>query len=398
MSGLGMNSMGGYGMGGYGMGGYGMGGYGMGGYGMGGYGMGGYGMGGYGTGGYGTGFSSSYPSTPATTQAALGGTSATGSTDQTGSYLSPGASGAAPASRVPRVIPNSFDNSLLIQATPQDYQQILKLLDQIDVPPRQVLIEARIYEVNMQGEFAAGVQSYLQNKNASLPSGISGRQLVASATTASNLTMTAGLLVGNSRQLLGILTANQSNNRAKLISAPSIIATDSIAATINVGDSVPTLSGSLTSSISTTSVATAYQNVQTGVTMNVIARVTPSGIITMKIDQQVSSPVAPKADATIQTPSFQNRTVSTQVTVQDGDTIAIGGIILDTDTLSSSGIPLLHRIPGIGAAFGSKSVSKARTEMVIFFTPRVIYDTNQITDASDEIKSKFKKLRPMIQE
>jgi general secretion pathway protein D len=404
----GYGMMGGYGMGGMGMGGYGMSGMGMGGYGMGGYGMGGYGGGGYGMGGYGAGgYSSTYPVSAATgTQStATGSAAAPGSPDQTGSYLSAGVSGGMPpATKIPRVIPNVMDNSLLIQATPQDYEQILKLLEQLDVPPRQVLIEAKIFEVNMQGEFSGGVQAYLRNVNAGLPSSFNGaRQFQATSSTASdaagNLAMTAGMLVGNSRQLLGILSANQQNKRAKLISAPSIIATDSIAANLNVGDSVPTLSGSLTGAVTgTASVATAYQNVQTGVTLNVLARVTPSGIITMKIEQQVSAPVAPAAGSAIQTPSFQNRTLNTQVTVQDGDTIAIGGIILDTDTLSSSGIPLLHRIPLVGAAFGSKSVTKARTEMVIFFTPRVIYDTNQITDASDEIKSRFKKLRPMFQE
>ncbi|HEX8984080.1 MAG TPA: type II secretion system secretin GspD [Bryobacteraceae bacterium] len=397
--GIGGLGMGGYGLGGMGMGGYGMGGYGMGGYGMGGYGMGGYGMGGYGMGGY------PQPAMPFGQQTAAGSAQpgSSGTADQTGNYLSAGGGyGVPPASRIPRVIPNSLDNTLLIQATPQDYQQILKLLEQLDVAPRQVLIEAKIYEVNMQGAFSAGVQAYLQNQNQALPAALNGsRQLQANTAgaTAASLTMTAGLLVGNSRQLLGILSANETNKRAKLVSAPTIIATDSIAASLNVGASVPTLSGTLQSGLTGTgSVATAVQNVQTGVTLNVIARVTPSGIITMKIEQQVSAPVAPDPKASIQTPSFQNRTMSTQVTVQDGDTIAIGGIILDSDTLSSAGIPLLHRIPVIGAAFGTKSLSKERTELVIFFTPRVIYDTNQITDASEEIKSRFKRLRPVIQE
>ena len=86
------------------------------------------------------------------------------------------------------------------------------------------------------------------------------------------------------------------------------------------------------------------------------------------------------------------------MTVQDGDTIAIGGIIQDTDTSSSAGVPFLHRLPVIGAAFGAKSTSKGRTELVIFMTPRVIYDTNAIAEASDEVKSKLKRLTKIVTE
>ncbi len=85
------------------------------------------------------------------------------------------------------------------------------------------------------------------------------------------------------------------------------------------------------------------------------------------------------------------------MTVQDGDTIAIGGIIQESDTSSSAGVPFLHRIPIIGGAFGAKSSTKDRTELVVFMTPRVIYDTNSITEASEEVKSKLKRLQGIIQ-
>ncbi len=84
--------------------------------------------------------------------------------------------------------------------------------------------------------------------------------------------------------------------------------------------------------------------------------------------------------------------------MQDGDTVAIGGFIGEDRENSSSGVPLLHRIPILGAAFGSKSISRNRTELIIFLTPRVIYDTNQIQDATDEIRGMVKKLQKSIQE
>jgi general secretion pathway protein D len=171
---------------------------------------------------------------------------------------------------------------------------------------------------------------------------------------------------------------------------------------MNVGQSVPVLtSQAVVSGVSTggtSPFANTVNNVSTGVTLSITARVNSSGVVTMIIDQQVSSPIAPSTSAGIQSPSFQNRSFDTQLTVQDGDTVAIGGFIQETYSQASSGVPLLHRIPLLGAAFGSKSISKARTELIVFLTPRVIYDTNQVTDATDEIKSSLKHIQKLDRE
>ena len=143
--------------------------------------------------------------------------------------------------------------------------------------------------------------------------------------------------------------------------------------------------------------ANSISNVNTGVTLNILARVTPSGIVTMIINQQVSDPT-PTTTSRIQSPSFRQESIQTQITVQDGDTIAIGGIISETTNVSSSGIPLLHRIPVIGALFGSRSYTKSRTELIIFMTPHVIYDSNQMSDATDELKSRLKNLKKDVKE
>jgi general secretion pathway protein D len=213
--------------------------------------------------------------------------------------------------------------------------------------------------------------------------------------------LSAGALVGQSRELLGFLSLQEESRRAKVLSAPSIIATDSIPAMLNVGDEVPTLSSQAVSGVQSggSSLFTnTVQNRSTGITLNIMARVNPSGIVTMIINQDVSAPVAPSAASGIQSPSFSHRSMQTQITVQDGDTIAIGGVIQESSTNSTAGVPILHKIPVLGALFGSKSISKARTELIIFLTPRVIYDTNQIVDASDELKAKVKGLHKMMQE
>lgn len=316
--------------------------------------------------------------------------------DQTGQYLGgQGMQQSQPPLKIPRVIPNPFDNTLLIQATPQEYQQIEKLLKQIDVPPRQVLIEAKIYEVTLTDAFKSGVQAYLQQRGA----GSTPLQLLGSITGA-GAAFSAGWLVSQSRELLVFLQAQEDIRKTRVISAPSVIATDNVPASINVGTEVPVLTSQAVTGVQqggSSLFTNTVQNRNTGVTLTITSRVQPSGIVTMVVNQEVSSPIAPSASDAIQSPSFQRRNVQTQLTVQDGDTIAIGGIIQENNLSSTSGIPGLVKIPWAGGLFGSKSVSKQRTELVIFLTPRVIYDTPQISEASEEFKSQFKRLQKMMQ-
>ncbi len=369
----------------------GCGGSGFGGQGGGGFGGGGYGGGGYGGGGYG-GYSQQYP------QGSYGGPGAapigaTPGRDQTGSPLTASSAG-VPVVAPPRVVPNPLDNSLLIQATPQDYQSISKLIRQLDVPPRQILLEAKIYQVQLSGALASGVTAYLQAR------GKGPHSTFAQLANGGTLLSTAQI-VSQSKELLAFLSLQETSSIARILSAPSLIATDSIPATINVGTQVPVITAQSPSGTQAGGNSVFSQNVSsrnTGVTLNVNARVNPSGIVTLYINQEISDPVAPAADASIQSPSFSQRVVQTQITMQDGDTIAIGGIINESSGESSVGIPGLHRIPILGTLFGSKSYSKGRTELIVFMTPRIIYDENDLLEASDELKGKMRKLRRMIKE
>jgi general secretion pathway protein D len=316
---------------------------------------------------------------------------AIGPNDLTGTYL--GATDPRTQQRSPpRVVPQPSTNALLIQAIPADYANILSLLHDLDVPPRQVLIEAKVYEVDLDYSFSSSVSGTLQQIAAGSVNQFLGN--LSGATT--NLTI--GALVGRSRELLGAVQLEETENKAKVISAPSVIATDSIAATMNVGTTVPTLSAQAVTGAQqngSSLFADNVVNVNSGITLSVLAHVNASGIVTLVINQQVSSPIAAAATG-IQSPSFSNRSVSTQVTVQDGDTIAIGGIIEEQSTYTTSGIPFLNRLPILGFIFGSRAYNKERTELIIFITPKVIYDTNGVADASDELKDQIKGLSKIV--
>jgi general secretion pathway protein D len=305
--------------------------------------------------------------------------------------------------RGPRVIANPMNNTLLIQSTAQEYESIEQLIKELDVPPRQVLIEAKIYSVDLSTAVSSGITAALQSKTASGSVGSTAASFMGSLIATGNpatTTLSAAMLVGKSRELLGTVTLMEGQSKAKVLSAPAVIATDSIPASISVGTTVPAQSSSTASGI-TGATTTGISNVATGIGLSIVARVTPSGIVTMVINQNVSDPQATTSSgsgSTINSPSFATKSITTQVTVQDGDTIAIGGQIQESTSVILSGLPYLDRIPFVGALFGSRSYSKERTELIIFITPHVIYDSNQMMDATEELKDKLRDLRKDVKE
>jgi general secretion pathway protein D len=425
---------GGYGNGAYGGGAYGGGAYG-GAYGNGAYGNGAYGGGSYPVGGF-PGTSGGGYGSQNSFNSGFGGAGACGSAvgmGGGGSYggggygypsfggyaaqapvpqnagplgLAPAATGPAPAggasaaatsssssdnANPPRIVPNPLDNSLLIQADAQQYQAILKLLKELDVAPRQILLEAKIYSVAMTGSFAMGVNYYYQK--------VSGQERKPMASLVNAVTtLSAGTLVGQAKELLAFLSLSDNAGNARVISEPSLIATDSIPASINVGTQVPVLTGTtITPGGGTNTQTQGISSHNTGVTLQVNARVNPSGVVTLIINQEVSKPSS-TTTSSIPTPSFDQQVVQTQITMQDGDTIAIGGIISENTSSASAGVPGLNRLPFVGGVFGSKTYSRDRSELILFMTPHVIYDTNDLLEASQELKNRVKKLRKYVKE
>ena len=399
---------GGYGGGGFGGGGFGGGrgsrgggGFGRGGFGGGGFGGGGYGGGGYGGGGMGGGIIrlpvSGAPGMPAVAPrpdalVPQAGVPLDATGQLLGSQMAMGVGGDQAGGI--RIVPDDLNNVILVQGTQQEWEVIRKTLMQLDFPPRQVLIDAKIYEVALTGAFSAGVSAVLNQRGAS-----TGTRKLTGGFASGNVNLTLGALVGSTRELSALLDASQTDGRTKILSAPSIIATDNISASITVGASVPTLSSqALTGAQQDGSslFANTVANVQTGVTLAITARVNASGIVTMIINQEVSSPMP--SSGGINSPSIDRRNVNTQITVRDGDTIAIGGIMSETNIFSRSRVPVLGKIPYVGAIFGSTSVSKAKTELVVTLRPQVIYDENELLTKSNELKGRLRNLRQLIRE
>ncbi len=359
---------------------------------------GGYG-GGFGGGGFGGGYPGMYGG--GFGYPTFGGYAAQAPATAPGQPTAPGGIGATAAASdtrppVPpvRVVANPLDNALIIQADAQQLQNVLRILKDLDVPPRQILLEARIYSVDLTGTFASGVSAQFQKRSTQ------DRQLVGGFGTALGSTIAGGslgvgMLVGQSRELLAFLSLTENASRTRILSEPSLIATDSIPASITVGTQIPVQTATATVSAGTSTVSQSISSRNTGVTLQVNARVNPSGVVTLIINQEVSRP---GAGAGTLTPSFDQQVVQTQITVQDGDTIAIGGIISENNTSTTNGLPGLIHIPVLGALFGNKSIGRSRSELILFMTPHVILDESDLIEASNELKDRVKRLQRYVKE
>ena len=364
---------------------------------------------GMGMGGYGGGYiqlpgaaPAPAPAGAAPPSAAPGTAADQAATDRTGTYL--GAQTFGPTNQamglggsIIRIVPDTVNNVIIVQATQQEWEIIHKTIAQLDIAPRQVLIDAKIYEVTLTDAFSSGVQAYLQQRGASTNS-LSTRKLVGAA-VGGQFHLSIGQLIGNTRELIAVLDAQSKFGRSRVISAPSVVATDNLQATVNVGTEIPVLTSQGlvggAQAQGTSLFTNTVSNRNTGVILSLTARVNASGIVTMVINQEVSSAL-PLSSNGIQSPSIQKRTIQTQVTVEDGNTVAIGGVMLEDNVYTADRLPLLGRIPYLGAAFGNTSISKSKTELIVLLTPHVIYDETEVVSMSEELKGRLKELRKIM--
>ncbi|OFV97943.1 MAG: type II secretion system protein GspD [Acidobacteria bacterium RIFCSPLOWO2_12_FULL_54_10] len=293
-----------------------------------------------------------------------------------------------------RIVADNVNNFLVIQATAQEYEQMQETLKELDVVPRQVMIEARVYEVDLTGALSAGVSAFLQKRSNAERKPLGGFG-------GTSLSGTVGTLIGKTRELMFFLEAAEQRSEARVISAPSILASDNMMASLVVGTQIPVLtSQAVVGGVQqggTNLFTNTVQNIDTGVLMNILPRINSSGLVSMQIQQEVSAPLPPAASG-IQSPSIQKRTVSTQAVVQDGETIALGGIIQESRTIAKNRIPLLGDIPYVGGLFGHTSTSNQKTELIILLTPTVIRNAAESENAVEELKRKLPGLRKMMEE
>jgi len=291
-------------------------------------------------------------------------------------------------------------NSLLIQATQAQYSSIQAAIERIDQEPLQVLIESQILDVELNEDLQFGVNWFLSNNPDIIPPGgtdpISAGFDTLEFGSSTNFFASITGPIGNAF-MQATISALDSVTDVRSLGAPSLLVRNNATATITVGTQVPVQS----SSISTGggiggNVVSSAQYVSTGITLIVTPRINPGGLVYMDVSQEVSRPGARDPDiSTSGNPPINNKSVTSQVAVQSGQTIFLGGLISEQSSKGRTGVPYLNRIPGIGALFGSRTLSTVRSETIVMITPTVIESATDLKTVSDDMRDEFRKIPPI---
>ncbi|HUW36056.1 MAG TPA: type II secretion system protein GspD [Rhodocyclaceae bacterium] len=279
------------------------------------------------------------------------------------------AAGVAATPLSSRVVVDQTSNTIIFQGSNEDYGQIKSLLEMLDHPSKEALIEVTVAEVSLTNNSQLGVEWLINQAN------ISGSSVVAGTL--------GGLGIGSAgfnyraingagnRQLL--LNALASDNRATIISSPRVMARNGETATIQVGQQVPVITSQQTIPISgtTPSVVQSVQYVNTGVILKVRPVIHSGNQVDLDISQEVSAAQTTTTGVN-SSPTISTRKIDTKLSINDGATVLLGGLISSNGSQGDAGIPLLKDIPGLGQLFRTNTDTNDRTELIILITPYII--------------------------
>jgi general secretion pathway protein D len=296
-----------------------------------------------------------------------------------------GPGGGAPENRM-RIIANRRNNALLVYATPSEYAVIEGMLRKIDVIPLQVLIEATIAEVDLNDTLQYGTQFFFKADHVANTLGpLSGLPALGALTfpsTAPFFTL--------SKSPNFALSALASVTKVKVLSAPQVMVLDNEPARLQVGQQVPVLTGTATSTLAAGApVVNSVDYHSTGVIMQVTPRVNSGGLVSLDIAQEVSDVAAAAANTVQGSPTFNDQIFRTRVAVQDGQTVGMAGLIRDNASNDNGGIPFLKDIPLLGTLVSTQSNTRMRTELLVLITPHVVHDQRDARALTEDLRNQL---------
>ena len=284
-----------------------------------------------------------------------------------------------------RLVVDDVNNSLIIQSTAADFAYLSETIKKMDVLPRQAIIDARIFEIDLTNALRFGVNAVLQGRTGD-------QRLTTGAISAEDGALSASTFafVGNSREILMNLEALRTKTNVRILEAPSVLALDGTQAQIIVGAEIPYPGTSFTPSVGGTTTSVQYRN--TGISLIVVPYISASGSVTLDIVQEISSPGAETPTG----PTFSKASVQTTLSVKDGETAAIAGLIREADKWSRSGVPFFSEIPVLGSLFGKTTKDSNRTELIILITPHVIRTPEALDSMTQDLKDSLRHTRKFV--
>jgi general secretion pathway protein D len=345
--------------------------------------------GGGGGGGFGSGTSSGASLGTSGGAGGLGGAGGSGAGGAGGSSTFGGGTQAIlPGVRITADVGN---NSLLIYANQENYRIIERTLNQLDRPQLQVAIDATIAEVVLNNTLNYGVQVFLQSSDLGLGRNKGSINLTNLATGAVLARALPGFnfLVGSEQTPRVILSALQSVTDVKVLSSPSIVVMDNQVASLQVGDQIPIATRSAVSV--DTANAPVVNNIDyknTGIILRVAPRINSNGNVLLDIEQEISN-VAGAVGSNTLTPTVSQRRVKSSISVANGQTVLLGGLISERVERDKSGLPLLDKLGPLGELLGNNSGTVQRTELIIFIRPQIIRDGVDAHKVAEELRGRL---------
>ncbi len=284
-----------------------------------------------------------------------------------------------------KIIADEDNNAILVLASQQDYRSIEAAIKRLDVAPRQVLIEATIAEVSLSNTLTHGVRWFLENSgnelgiNAPVPTSASGEGL-------------AFAFFDDARELSAFFDLLATESSVKFLSTPQVMVLDNQTATIRVGDQIPVTTRSSQSTTNPDApIVTEVQFRDTGTLLTVTPRINSGGQVMLEISQEVSLPGTEPAVGGGGNVSIAQRSITSSVIVQSGQSVVLGGLILETTSSSKSGVPGLMNIPLLGKLFTQESEDVFRTELIVTVSPTVVENQREMQRVTEELRQRMQK-------
>lgn len=287
-----------------------------------------------------------------------------------------------------RIIADETNNALVVLATPPDYRRVEAALRKLDIVPLQVLIEATIAEVTLNDNLEYGLQWFFESGEFEFTLDDATSGLV-------NPALPGFAAVFDSDNARAVLSAIDSVTDLEVISAPQVLVLDNQTAVLQVGDQVPVAVQQVVGVTDPDApVVNTVEFRDTGTILLVTPRVNASGLVTLEVEQEVSDAVRTITSG-IDSPTIQRRLIQTTVAVESGETLALGGLIRDRNSRTRSGVPLLMDIPILGALFRRTTDDQERSEILVLITPRVVRNTEDARQVTDELRRRLRSLAPL---
>jgi len=281
-----------------------------------------------------------------------------------------------------RVVADDAKNAIIVWGNDTEQENFSRLIQSLDTTPVQVLLEATIAEVSLNDELNFGLRWFF--KNGSVSGTFSDASNGAVASTFPGLSY---MFQGASSA--AALNALSSVTDVNVISSPSLLVLDNQEARLQIGDQVPIATQQVRDTTNANSpVINTISFRDTGIILTVKPRVSSSGQVVLDIEQEVSSVSTTKTSG-IDSPTISQRKIKTSVVISDGQTIALGGLIQDSNNTSTSGVPGARKVPVLGALFRNRKNTVRKTELLVLITPRVIRNGQESRSITEELRRRI---------